>query len=430
MQLGGRLSAAIEILRDMGARRRPVSDALKDWGLSHRFAGSGDRAAIGNIVYDVLRKKLSLAWRMESEDPRHLVYAAALQQAGAPAAKLLSELGGDRFSPEPLETERLSSWTGRSVSDAPAHVQADLPEWCAPLFEAVFGAEWVAEGAALSGRPPLDLRVNTLKSTPQRAMKELARHGARTVALLPTAIRIPPAAGYHRHPNVQAEAAFQKGWVEVQDLGSQLASAFAAVSPGEQVLDFCAGAGGKTLALAAAMENRGQIHAYDADRQRLAPIYDRLKRAGARNVQVHAEAEALSSLEGRMDLVLVDAPCTGSGTWRRRPDAKWRLGPDQLADRVEEQHRALREACRYVRPGGRLVYITCSLFQPENGKQISDFLAEDGDFRVIEPAPVWKDVAMNDDAARPLFRDHGVVMSPASPGTDGFHCACVRRASN
>lgn len=425
MRLGGRLSAAIEILTDIEARRRPVADALKDWGLSHRFAGSGDRAAIGNIVYDVLRRKLSLAWRMESDTSRHLVYAGVLQETEGGPEALFAELADDHFAPDQLEPERLASWSARSLSDAPAHVRADVPEWCVPLMEAVFGTDWVAEGAALSQRPPLDLRVNTLKSTPQRALRELARHGAQSVDLLATALRVPPSAGYRRHPNIQAEAAFQKGWVEIQDLGSQMAAAFAAASPGEQVLDYCAGGGGKTLALAAAMENRGQIHAHDADRQRLAPIYERVKRAGIRNVQVHPGAEALSALEGRMDLVLVDAPCTGSGTWRRRPDAKWRLGPDQLASRAEEQRRVLREASRYVKPGGRLVYITCSLFQPENGSQIADLLAGHDEFRSMDPQPLWNAAARNDATARPLFRDHGVVMSPARTGSDGFYCACI-----
>src|SRR5690606_22432392 len=161
-----------------------------------------------------------------------------------------------------------------------------------------------------------------------------------------------------RHPNVQAEPAFRKGWLEVQDDGSQIVAELTQAAPGEQVLDFCAGAGGKTLALSAMMENQGQIHAHDAGRPRLAPIFERLKRAGCRNVQVHGDAEGLAPIEGRMDLVVVDAPCTGSGTWRRRPDAKWRLTRQQLDARCAEQSAILETASRYVRPGGRLAYIT------------------------------------------------------------------------
>src|SRR6185312_3100974 len=178
-------------------------------------------------------------------------------------------------------------------------------------------------------------------------------------------IRMPPIEGAGRHPNVQAGPGFQKGWFEIQDEGSQIVADLAVAGGGAQVLDFCAGAGGKALALSAAMKNHGQIFAHDADKSRLAPIFGRLKRAGSRNVQVIQPA-ALSGLEGLMDLVLVDAPCTGSGTWRRRPDSKWRLSDRQLDQRKTEQAAILEDARRFVKPGGRLAYVTCSVFSEEN----------------------------------------------------------------
>src|SRR5690606_5792063 len=161
-------------------------------------------------------------------------------------------------------------------------------------------------------------------------------------------IRIPPIEGDGRHPNVQAEPAFQKGWFEVQDEGSQLVALLAGAAAGMQVLDYCAGAGGKSLALSSAMGNRGQIFAHDAEKQRLAPIFERIRRADARNVQVVAKSAELEPLAGRMDIVLVDAPCTGSGTWRRRPDAKWRLTGRQLDVRRAEQAAILDAAARFV----------------------------------------------------------------------------------
>lgn len=428
MRLGGRLSAAIEILGDIETRKRPVADALKDWGLSHRFAGSGDRAAIGNIVYDVLRQRLSLAWRMDGESERDLVYAAVLSAEGSTPGELAAGLEGDHFAPPPLDAAAIEAWTARRLEDAPPHVRADVPEWCVPLLESVFGSDWIAEGAALAARPPLDLRANTLKASRERVLKELARQGALAAPLISQALRIEPVAGFARHPNIQVQGAFQKGWVEVQDLGSQIAAALAGARPGEQVLDYCAGAGGKTLALAASMENRGQIHAYDAEPPRLAPIYERLKRAGVRNAQVHADAETLAPLENRMDLVLVDAPCTGSGTWRRRPDAKWRLTHEQLARRVDEQREVLRAAARYVRPGGRLAYVTCSLFFEENGAQVARFLTEHSDFRPLDAGGLWSATVAPDASVRPLFRDDGVVLSPARTGTDGFFCAYLERS--
>jgi 16S rRNA (cytosine967-C5)-methyltransferase len=243
-------------------------------------------------------------------------------------------------------------------------------------------------------------------------------------------LRIAPVEGARRHPNVQAEEAFQRGRFEIQDEGSQLCALLVGTKPGEQVLDFCAGAGGKTLALAARMENRGQIFAFDADRNRLAPIYDRLKRAGARNVQVRAPAPgALDDLVGRMDRVLVDAPCTGTGVWRRRPDAKWRVTPEALAKRIGEQDHVLAEAARYVRPGGVLAYATCSLLPPENGERIAAFLAAHADFSPAPMKEAWSAALPQVEAPAPAIGEAAMLLSPRRTGTDGFFLALLRRAS-
>ncbi|KXF78517.1 MFS transporter [Paramesorhizobium deserti] len=427
MRLGGRLQAAIEILDDIETRKRPASDALKDWGLAHRFAGAGDRAVIGNIVYDVLRRKLSIAWRMDSADARDIAYGALLSDAEMSAEGIVAALADDKFAPAPLDADRLAAWESRDLAAAPDHVRADVPEWCAPHLEALFGADWVREGAALAARPPVDLRVNTLKASRAKVLKELARAGAGEAPLLPGAVRVPPLRALGRHPNVQAEPAFQKGWFEVQDLGSQIAARVAAVEPGQQVLDYCAGAGGKTLALAAEMENRGQIHAFDAEKPRLAPIFERLKRAGVRNTQVHANPEDLTPLEAQMDVVLTDAPCTGSGTWRRRPDAKWRLSPQQLERRETEQREVLDAAKRYVKPGGRLVYVTCSLFASENNLQIEAFLRNNADYSEVDARPLWQAAAPAGEAT-PVFPSHGMVLSPERTSTDGFYISVLQRA--
>jgi 16S rRNA (cytosine967-C5)-methyltransferase len=427
MRLGGRLQAAIEILDDIETRKRPASDALKDWGLSHRFAGAGDRAVIGNIVYDALRRKLSIAWRMDSEAAGDIAYGALLSDAEMSLEAIDAELMGDKFAPAPLEAARLAAWESRDLSAAPGHIRADVPEWCAAHLEALFGADWVEEGAALASRPPVDLRVNTLKASRDKVLKELARAGAAAAPLLPDAVRIPPLRALGRHPNVQAEPAFQKGWFEVQDLGSQIAACVAAVEPGHQVLDYCAGAGGKTLALAAMMGNKGQIHAFDAEKPRLAPIFDRLKRAGVRNTQVHANPEDLTPLEGQMDIVLTDAPCTGSGTWRRRPDAKWRLSPQQLERREAEQREVLEAAKRYVKPGGRLVYVTCSLFASENNLQIETFLRANPDYAEVDARKLWPAAVPDAGEASPVFPSHGMVLSPERTFSDGFYIGVLQR---
>ncbi|PYE90460.1 RsmB/NOP family class I SAM-dependent RNA methyltransferase [Phyllobacterium leguminum] len=428
MRLGGRLQAAIEILDDIETRKRPASDALKDWGLAHRFAGAGDRAVIGNIVYDALRRKLSIAWRMDSADARDIAYGALLSDAEMSAEAINAELADDKFAPAPLDAERLAAWESRDLAEAPDHIRADVPEWCAPHLEALFGNDWVREGAALAARPPVDLRVNTLKASRAKVLKELARAGAAEAPLLAGAVRIPPLRALGRHPNVQAEPAFQKGWFEVQDLGSQIAGLVAGAEPGQQVLDYCAGAGGKTLALAAMMENRGQIHAFDAEKPRLAPIFDRLKRAGVRNTQVHANPEDLVQFEGQMDIVLTDAPCTGSGTWRRRPDAKWRLSPQQLERREIEQREVLDAAKRYVKPGGRLVYVTCSLFASENNLQVEAFLRENPDYSEVDAKPLWQAAVPGAGEIAPIFPSHGMVLSPERTFSDGFFISVLKKA--
>ncbi len=427
MRLGGRIAAAIEVIDDIQRRHRPAADALKDWGLSHRFAGAGDRGAIGNIVYDALRRRRSASWMLGDDTSRAAAFGAILLEWNETPANLNAALEGDRFAPEPLSASEIAAVASRSPADAPEAVRSDCPDWTLPSLERAFGDEWPAEGEALATRPPLDLRVNTLKADRPKVIAELQGTGADASPIVGTGVRIPPIDGAGRHPNVQAEPAFQKGWFEVQDVGSQVVAALAAPEQGAQVLDFCAGAGGKTLALSAAMDNRGQIFAYDSEKPRLAPIFDRLRRADCRNVQVLSRATELDQLAGRMDLVLVDAPCTGSGTWRRRPDAKWRLTARQLESRRGEQRAILDDAARHVGSGGTLAYITCSVFREENHDQVAEFLSRHGDFTVVDPAAGWEK-AFPGMPGRALLDPLGIALTPRLTGTDGFFFAALRRA--
>ncbi len=263
-------------------------------------------------------------------------------------------------------------------------------------------------------RAPVDLRVNSLKADREKVLKALAHFGAAATPISPLGVRIAAPEGAAKAPHVEAEAAHGKGWFEVQDEGSQIAAAIAAAGPRQQVLDLCAGSGGKTLAMAAAMQNTGQINAYDRDKSQLRPIFERLKRAGVRNVQtMTAGDEAALRKEGaRFDLVLVDAPCTGSGTWRRKPDAKWRLNPRNLAQRLDEQRTVLELAARLVKPGGRLVYVTCSVLLEENQDQIDAFIAAHPQYSKL---PVAMDGLPA--SAGP------VTLTPHQNGTDGFFVA-------
>ena len=429
MRLGGRLAAAIEVLEDIGRRHRPVADALRDWGLSHRFAGGGDRAAIGNIVYDALRRRRSAGWLFGEDTPRAIGFGALLLEWGQTAQSLNEALDGDRFAPPLLDASELKAAADHRLADAPDAVRADVPDWCAPLLERAYHEAWVEEGAALAMRPPLDLRVNTLLSDRSKVLAELRDTGAAPAAIAPHGIRIPPIDGDGRHPNVQVEPAFQKGWFEVQDEGSQLAAALAGAEPGMQVLDYCAGAGGKTLALSAEMGNTGQLFAHDAEKARLAPIFERIRRSHNRNIQIVSKPAELAPLSGHMDIVLIDAPCTGSGTWRRRPDAKWRLTDRQLEARKGEQQAILDAAQAFVKPGGLLVYITCSVFDAENGEQVAAFRERHGNFTPVDHRRLWDSRFPGHESAARVGDAGGISLSPALSGTDGFYFHALRRAA-
>lgn len=423
MRSGARVAAAIEILSDLETRKRPAAEAVKDWMLSHRFAGSKDRAAIGDLVFCALRWRASSAWRLGDDSPRALLLGAVVCGLGEEPETLTAQWREDAHAPVPITAEEAAGLT-QPLTDAPAWVASDYPEWAEPSFARAFGEDRIAEGQALAAPAPLDLRANTLKATRDKVLAALADNPRLTVAPTPTphapdGVRL--AWTFGRAFNWAGDVAFEKGWFEVQDEGSQLAALLCGATPGMQVADVCAGGGGKTLALAAAMQNKGQIYAFDVDGPRLGPLVQRLERAGVRNAQVRAPAKSrdvLADLEARMDVVLVDAPCSGSGTWRRNPDAKWRLRPGALEVRGREQQEALALGARLVKPGGALVYVTCSVFPEENEDQVAAFLGQNAGFVVtaIETAIPH----------RP--RAHGVQFTPATTGADGFYVCRLARS--
>ncbi len=429
MKLGGRIQAAIEVLTEVEERKRPVGEALKDWGRSHRFAGSGDRSAIGNIVYDALRRRSSHAWKMGAETPRALVLGTMAFDWGENADKLAASFTDDNHSPDALSDAEIAAINAASLKDAPFWVKGDIPEWVAPAFLESFEDDALLEAKAFAQRPPVDIRVNTLKGSIEKVEKELSRFNPQRVKLAQDCLRFPAGRGASRQPNIQGDPAFRKGLYEIQDQGSQVVSRLIFPQKGEQILDLCAGGGGKTLSMAAQMENKGQIYAYDVDASRLAPIVDRLTRAGVRNAQTRTPNDgALNDLIGRMDRVIVDAPCTGTGTWRRRPETKWKLTEEQLAKRVEEQQLALAQAREFVRPGGYLVYITCSVLPEENEEQIYRFIENNPDYELVSAGEVWQDM-YGFDSPKPWSSDMmSVTLTPGSTDTDGFFfCVLERR---
>ncbi|WP_238182304.1 RsmB/NOP family class I SAM-dependent RNA methyltransferase [Methylobacterium trifolii] len=431
MTPAARCSAAIEVLADIAERRRPAADALKDWGLAHRFAGSGDRGAIASLVYDALRRRASSAWIMGAETPRAVLLGSLRLQQGLAAPSIAALFTGERFAPEPLneaERERIANGT---LADAPSEIAGDVPEWVLPSLARTLGDALLPELKALARRAPLDIRINALKRTREEALPTLAYLKAEQTPHAPAGLRIPIGAD-GRGPALHVEPEFLEGWYEIQDEGSQLASLLAGAMEGETVVDLCAGGGGKTLALAALTGNRARLIATDGDPRRLAPIHERLRRSGAQaEIRTprggRARADVLTDLDGQVDRVLVDAPCTGSGTWRRNPDAKWRLRPGSLAARIAEQEAVLDRAGLLVRPGGRIVYVTCSLLPEENDGAVSGFVERNGGgFSVVPAQAVLAEHAPGLAEAVRLTR-HGLQMSPALTGTDGFYVATLER---
>ena len=431
MTPAARLSAAIELIETIDAQRVPAAKALKEWGTAHRYAGSGDRAAIAGLIWDVLRRRASSAWIMDDDRPRARVLGMLKLERGLDVDAIAALCDGGRFAPEPLTEGERAALASRSLENAPAHIAGDYPEWLDGYLAQVFGDDRAAEATAMASRAPLDLRVNTLKARREKILSSLAHLGAQPTPWSPTGLRIDLGADA-RNPGIHAEEDFIKGAIEVQDEGSQLAALLSAAKPGEQVIDLCAGAGGKTLALAALMQGKGRLIATDRDKRQLAPIHERLSRAGVHNADVRTpkgEGDTLGDIRASADLVLIDAPCTGTGTWRRNPDAKWRMRPGALEVRLKDQIEVLDRATALVKPGGRIAYITCSVLPPENGEQVRAFVARHPEFGM---APTSQTVTALGDkaeefAAAALQSPEGLLMTPRRTRTDGFFVSVLTR---
>jgi 16S rRNA (cytosine967-C5)-methyltransferase len=434
MRDGGKIDAAIVVLNDVLNQRTPVKDAVRDWGKRSRFAGARDRAWISGLVVDALRRKNSIEHAMEASGPRALAIGA-LKHAWGWDVRRIEEAFKDEHAPSALTGKEREALLLAPDTTAAQHIRGDYPAWLEPHLARTFGSDAVIEAQAMASRAPVDLRVNTLKSDPEKAGRALESVKARPMPELVNGFRIPAPDAMDRGESVEAIPAYSKGWVEVQDMGSQIAAAASCAAPGEQVLDYCAGGGGKTIAMAAMMSNKGQIFSHDIDGRRLSALIPRMERAGIRNVQLRHPREnaSLDDLVGKMDLVMIDAPCTGTGTWRRKPDAKWRLSETALKKRMEDQATILRAACEYVKTGGRLVYVTCSFLMEENEDQVAAFLADRKDFAIEDAAEAAARSGQLTEKGKALVRklrrpQGSIRLTPRSAGTDGFFMTTMRRA--
>lgn len=438
MTPGARIQAALEILDNIHARNDPADRIIDKYFRKRRYAGSGDRRAIQERVYAVLRHRARLDWWVERTGsvvklgPRpRLIAELALEDKSSPEASkgLFSGAAHCPAALSPEEEELAHNLYGRPLThaDMPRPVRMEYPDWMDRSLSTLWPETLEKELSALNQQAPVDLRINMLKTTPEKALKALQSEyvEAEPTPLSPIGLRL---TGKTR---LAGTSAYKKGWIEVQDEGSQLIALLCDARPGMSVVDFCAGAGGKALALAAAMAKDGQIEgnlwATDISSYRLEHMLPRLQRAGAERVHIKAVAarndDWVKKNAATFDRVLADVPCTGTGAWRRDPNAKWRFMPDDLDDLIAGQQRILDMAKTLVKPGGRLIYATCSLLQEENERQLTWFLENNADFQALPIDQVWSEtVGGPAPPAGPYLR-----LSPASTGTDGFFCAVMER---
>ena len=422
----------VELLEEIAHQERPADLVAGAFLRARRYIGAKDRRAISDRLWGILRRRARIDWileqcRVESSARRRLLADLILGDRMAPEE--LAELctGGARGL-EPLSPQDwalLQQLKGRDFfhHDMPAWVRGEYPEWIEPLLGALFGERLAAEMGALRDEAPVDLRVNSLKGDRETARAALAAEGFEAVPTpySPIGLRLPARLA------LTAQAAFRDGLVEVQDEGSQLLALLTDARPGQSVVDFCAGAGGKTLALAAAMQNKGRLIACDVNQRRAEQATLRLRRAGVHNVTrkiLESETDKwVKRHSDSFDRVLVDAPCSGTGTWRRNPDAKWRLTAEGVAHLVALQGKILASAARLVRPGGRLVYATCSMLAEEDERQVEAFLASHPSFHLLPVGEAW---AATIGGACPVEGPY-LRLSPARHNTDGFFAAILER---
>ena len=437
MKPAAHIQASIEILAELHEawrtnRQLPVDALLASYFKSRRYIGSKDRGAISDRVYFTLRYHGSLAWHIAQAKgeatARMLVLASVLFQ-GTSGAEIATLFSGEKYAPAPLDNDekRVMDWlNGREflTGRMPHAARFNYPQWAEGRLKEAFGSYLPTAMDGLNEQAPVDLRANLLKCVDREFLiKALKRDGYEAVPtpLSPIGVRLKK-----RLPAFTTQS-FKDGLFEMQDEGSQIVAQLVTAKPGDKVIDFCAGAGGKTLAIAAAMKNKGRILAWDTSKKRLDQMGKRLARAGVSNVMSHVLTDERDPFTKRhvnsAQWVVVDAPCSGSGTWRRNPDLKWRFTLNDLNEVKAIQQRILDSASRLVSAGGRLVYITCSLFPDENFWQVKQFLEHNPIFKVATPPAIWNKHCIAHQGIGPC-----VVLTPHKDGTDGFFAAILEKA--
>lgn len=452
MTPAARIAATIELFDQITDTDRPADSVIAPFFRKRRFIGSKDRNDIAERIYRLLRHHARLGWWLETlghaDGPRARVLVELALGEGLTAADLAARFDGSQYGPEPLSEQECALVAGlgsppldhpvtveeQAIADAleyqpvdhphmPVRVLCECPDWAADDFAAFGPDDFHWELGALLRPAPFDLRVNEHKAERDSVAASLRKDGLEVAPtpLSPVGLRVtgrPPLVGHRL---------YRDGVIEVQDEGSQLVALLVDAQPGQQVADFCAGAGGKALAIAARMRGKGRVVACDVNAGRLARAKERLHRSGLHNIEtklLRSERDPwISRQKGKFDRVLVDAPCSGSGAWRRHPDSRWR--PVDLPELAALQGRILDGAARLVKPGGLLVYATCSLLRTENEQRIAAFLADHADFETVPICSLW-DRAVGGECPT---SQQSLLLTPARNGTDGFFVAAVGRAA-
>ncbi len=453
MTPGARIQAAIELLDTIltswqSEKRFPADKQIDGYFKARRFIGSKDRAAIGELVYWVLRHKMSLAWwvtkaRSANDNAtllnnmldesvvisgRHYVLAALMLRKDYDVHSIQNITKDGAHCPAPLTADEGKMCGAMHKQqhmhpDMPDHVRLNYPAWLTPHLKACFGDEFETAVLALNEQAHTDLRANTIKTTRDDLLAALKAEGFDVAACAHSAVGIRLA----KRAPIFTSRTFKEGCFEVQDEGSQIVAELVDATPGMRVIDFCAGAGGKTLAIAASMKNKGRILAWDTSAKRLTQIKERLRRAGVDTVETHVieneNDQFIKRHKASADRVLVDAPCSGTGTWRRNPDLKWRFSSKDLEEVLAVQRSILQSAARLVKPGGKLIFATCSILQEENEQQVEQLLKNVNDFRVVCARKMWDKTSPGDESENySYFR-----VAPHKDGVDGFFAAVLER---
>ncbi len=431
MTPSARLSAAIELLDSLDDQAGPLENHIRRYFRMRRYAGSKDRRWVTEFLFQLFRHKGEIDWTLSRLD-------LPLENRERAAACLLlfqdQDLDGleAAFLTGPHAQTPLSERERKAFSDIrtvysqekPDWAVGSFPDWLADELAGQYGSNALKLMQVFKERAPLTVRVNSLKTDRERVLDILRQDDieAEETQISPLGIKLSD------HIPLNQLPVFDRGLVEIQDEAAQISSALAQAAPGMLVVDYCAGAGGKSLAMTAHMENSGQILAFDISERRMKDIAVRKRRAAAHIIETtrlsgdDRDIELLHRLEGQAARVFVDAPCSGSGTWRRQPDRKWFFDSSKLLDLADLQDDILRRASKLVAPGGRLIYATCSILRQENEDRIEAFLAKNTEFAVLPIAGIWKEAGLGGEATGDFLK-----LLPEKGGADGFFTAILQR---